>query len=411
MIKKIGADSFYITAASIISKISILLLNLLIAQFSSAEVYGRFALIRSTINLVETAFSSSVNPVVIRASAEAYKEQRSFPSVNTFLLIMGLFTALSICLMFLLVMPKFSSSLFAGEGSRYVILAAALLFFTNANGFSTSFLVTGRISRLMPISSIVAASVSTTLGYFLIYKDPVYWVLVSLILLHLVDFSLKIVLSSAKGVISLTSVELVSKKTFSILRHSLSILFLSSAINAFSFWLLRVILVDGGNNFSALAIFDVSFQYIAVEMMVINNIVTVVQGRYFSSGSSRNYKDSTKNFSPFLLICLAVLLSVMANLIFADFLVGLYGKEYDPNVLRSLSAVLPFYAYSVYMNRFFVSCDKPRVILNVAVISSIFAVAVGYGLMQTEYGLANCFLIYFVSSTMIYIFSRSATAP
>lgn len=402
MFRRLGADVVLLTFGVVVNKFAVLVINVLLARFSSTELYGIFALLRNTVNLVETTMSSSMNPVVIRSSAGNFGDEIAFPRTNAFLLVVGLGIAASVGILFGLLAGPISVGLFENPDPQLAKLGALLLVATNASGLVTNFLVTGRVTAFLPVASITAAAVAVTLALLLVPGNPVFWTLLSLVALHGTEFSLKLGFAVWRKIVSVRGVGRFHREALAVFSTSLGILILSSAINAVAFWLLRVILVQASGNFTPLALFDVSFQYIAVEMMVLNNVATVFQNQAARRTHAKPGELRRTYASGIQLLTLITLGAAAVNLVFADFLIGLYGKSYDPQMLRLLTAVLPFYAVAVFFNRTFVTVDRPGVLLAVSVASSVVALLYAHFVMTSAYQLAIAFIIYFLVSDLVY---------
>lgn len=405
MLKSLGANTLLMTLGIMFNKVAILAINVLLARYSSTELYGKFALLRNSVNLIETTMSSSINPVVIRASAADYGNEFSFPRTNSFLLVLGLAIATTASTLLWLFADTISLNLFDDPDPHYVHLGILLLLATNSSGLVASFLVTGRATIYLPVASIAAALVAVSLAYLFVPGNPVFWAILSLVVLHGFEFTLKLGFAVWKKILSIRGLGRLKRDALAVFSASLVILILSSAANAVTFWLLRVILVQVNSNFTPLALFDVSFQYLAVEMMVLNNVVTIFQSRA-AHHSGADARDLRRVYiSGIQLLGFVTVAASAVNLVFADFLIGLYGADYEPQMLRVLTLVLPFYAMAVFMNRTFVNIGRPRVLLLVSLVSSAAALLYAYLVMADAYQLAFAFVIYFAVSDLVYLAS------
>lgn len=412
MFKKSAWDVVLITLSSMVNKMAILGINLILAKFSTTEAYGMFALLRNSVNLVETTISSSVNPVMIRTSARNFGNEAEFARTNSLLLLVGLGIVGTAGLVVWFFAGPISLTLFNNPNSHLVHLCALLLVVTHSSGLITNFMVTGRVTAFLPAASIVAALAALSLAFAFMPGSPVIWAILSLIALHGLDFLLKVAFSVWRKIVSVHMLGRMHHDALSVFSSLLLTMILSSAITALTFWLLRVILVKSNGNFTSLALFDVGFQYLAVEMMVINNMVTVYQARAAGRGRSDPSERRLIYTSGIYLIALITLAAGAINLLFADFLIGLYGKDYDPQILRVLAAVLPFYAMALAMNRNFVNQGRAGVLLTVSVVSSTVVLLYAQLLMSNAYHLAFAFIIYYLVSNLIYLwFAWKRTRP
>lgn len=403
MLRRISTDTLFMTVGVMLNKAGILAINILLARSSSTELYGQFALLRNTVNLIETTLSSSVNSIVIRASAMEYGNDYGFARTNSFLLVLGASVVIAISVPLWLFATPIASSLLNEPNPRLVHLGIVLLVATNISGQVTSFLVTGRATLHLPVASITAAAVAVLLAYAFIPGNPVFWAILSIVFLHGVEFLMKLAIAVCKRIISIRGIQRFHREVLSAFSASLVILITSSAVNAATFWLLRVMLVRINDNFTPLALFDVSFQYLAVEMMVLNNVVTIVQSRA-ANLIGRDPTALRRAFASGILLVASVAVGASAvNVMFANFLIGLYGHSYEPQMLRLLTGVLPLYAGAVFMNRSFVTIGRSGILLLVSVVSSTVTLIYAHFMMTDAYQLATAFIIYFAVSNIVFL--------
>lgn len=402
MLRKFGADTILMTVGVMVNKLAILAVNILLARFSSTETYGVFALLRNTVNMLETTLSSSVTPVVVKMSGSEYGEGASFGRTNSLLLLISLALVVTVSIPLWLLAEPISLALFDQARPDYLQLGLLMLIMTNASGVIASLLVTGGQTKFLPAASIAAAPVGVLVAWIYVPQAPVIASIVALILIHSVEFVIKLGVAIWKKIVSLEGLRSPPQGLLAVFTSSLAILVLSSAVNAVAFWLLRVLLVDKADAFTPLAQFDVAFQYLAVEMMVINNAVTIFQSRS-AKVSGTDPEEARRIYRTGIqLTALIAAAACVTNLIFAEFMIGLYGAAYDPQLLRTLTAVLPVYAVAVFFNRLFVNEGKPGVLLLVSVLSSLAALAYAFMFMQNAYGLVWSFVIYFAISNLVY---------
>ena len=403
MVRKFGADTLLLTMGIMVNKIAILVINILLARFSTTEVYGVFALLRNTVNMVETTLSSSVTPVLIRMSGNEHGNDATFARTNSLLLLISLAIVVGISIPLWFLAGPISAAIFDNPDPQYVRFGLMLLVATNASGLVASLLVTGRVTFFLPVASVAAAPVGVIFAFVLMPETPLIASLVGLIFLHAVEFAIKLGAAIWKKIVSLQGLGALPKGVWAVFSTSLTILIISSGLNAFTFWLLRFLLVDSADAFTPLAQFDVAFQYLAVEMMVLNNAVTIFQSRAAKTTGATPEDTRSIYRTGIAATGLIALAACAGNLAFADLLIGLYGDDYDPHMLRVLTLVLPFYAIAIFFNRMYVNQGRPNILLLVSLISSAAALMYAFGWMQNAYQLAFAFVIYFAVSDIIYL--------
>jgi O-antigen/teichoic acid export membrane protein len=341
--------------------------------------------------------------VVVKMSGSEHGKGKSFGHTNSFLLLISLAIVVGLSIPLWLLAEPISVALFDQSRPDWVQLGLLLLVMTNASGLVASLLVTGRETRFLPVASIVAAPVGVVLAWVYVPEAPVIAAVVAMIFLHSVEFIIKLGVAIWKKIVSLEGLRTPPQGLLAVFTSSLAILILSSAVNAIAFWLLRFLLVGTADAFTPLAQFDVAFQYLAVEMMVINNAVTIFQSR--SAKASDLDPDEARRIhrTGIQLTALIAAAACIGNLVFAELMIGIYGEGYDPQLLRALTAVVPVYAAAVFFNRYFVNEGKPGILLLVSILSSAVALAYAVFIMQTAYDLTWAFVIYFAVSNLIYL--------
>lgn len=403
MIRSFGLATILMTAGLVINKLGLLVITVLLARLSSTEIYGTFALLRSTVNMVETTLSSSVTPVLIRVSGQEFGKQDSFGERNFTLLVISLALVSVITVPLWLLAEPISIVVFSTNNPKLIYWGLALLIATNGSGLIASLLITGRATSYLPIASIAATPIAILYAYLAIPDAPLYAAIMSMVLLHCVEFAVKLALAIGRRIIRVGIPAAPSSEMLSVFSGSLSILILSSGLNALTFWTLRLLLVDASGVFTPLAHFDVAFQYFAVEMMMLNSAVAIFQSRSASSPVVDTSQMSRIYRAGIQISLLITVGACAANLIFADLLIGLYGAEYDPQLLRVLTAALPPYAVAIFFNRSYVNQGKQGILLLVTVTSSIAALLFARLYMKTAHDLAASFTVYFGVSSLVYI--------
>ena len=106
--------------STLIAKGFILILNILIARYTSKDTYGTFAFLRSTINLFETTFSSAVNPFAVKESS---KENSSKVSVLAY----GVFYAFTALIISTSCLLLWASSQLIGSLSSFDFLTLQIV--------------------------------------------------------------------------------------------------------------------------------------------------------------------------------------------------------------------------------------------------------------------------------------------
>jgi O-antigen/teichoic acid export membrane protein len=378
--------------------------NVFIARVTSQDIYGQYALIRGLVNMIETTVSSSINPLVIK---ETSTDSDDVSLTRTAILLHAIIFNLIVVIVCSLFSNVIISMLDVSYNYFIIIIASFLIAVTIQNGILTSILISKGLFQKIFISSLVSFIIFFPIAFFTIEHFKVWGALVIFVVFNTFDFSLKLFLVKDsdlfKKLISWKEFQSISKKIFDSLAKTSSTLIIASLFNAVVFFSVRMILSGHEGGFAELANFDVSFQFIIIEMLILNTVTTVSLGQI-----SKRINDGYSSGKLFVLnlAVVFVISIVMASICYvsAPFLLSLFGNEYNSEVLRLMSFITIFYAIAIVFNRYMIAQNKASVLLYVSVYSALAMYIYSLLNVNDAFDLTYSYIIYYAVSTLIYLY-------
>ena len=182
-------------------------------------------------------------------------------------------------------------------------------------------------------------------------------------------------------------------------------MFFSIIINLFSFWYLRILVINESNGFKEIAIFDAAYQWLTV-IMIITGATTNVALSMLSK------KNNSKIFYINLLINFLIsLIFAIFFILFSETIMLIYGENYADGyfILIILSITSIFFTLSAIYNRYFISIGKSNYILISVFLSSLsMFIFYKYNFFNdTLFNLAYSFLIFYIINFLIYVILKT----
>ncbi|QYJ72797.1 oligosaccharide flippase family protein [Shewanella sp. FJAT-51649] len=408
---KILQQSLSLLFATLLPKLVFFLLNVFLARYLSVQNYGQYALVRSTINMLDNSISSSMYPLVIKEVSSSSQEEKQKVVSNVFFIILIFF--LIVCFFLYLNASKISLYLIGEVNPDIIIVSIFLLFFTILNGYLTSILVSYEKLKIITRISLISASLTCIL-IFLIWTiggDVSITIGLSILLFFAFIDSISkfLYLFRMKALMVFKSFCIWFDISF-VARFVLASIpmILASFVNAWVFWFIRKLesVTEGG--FEIVAYFDVSFQYILISMLFLNSLSTIILSKMSSLSSvNKNNKYPSGNYL-FIAFSFSFAISIVSIIIihmFSTYLMQLFGTGYDAEHLDLLSFVLIFYGFALIFNRMCVSLGKNWILLIVSLISGIgmiFYYTKNRELNQLA--IFDSFIAYYLVSCLVFIF-------
>jgi hypothetical protein len=190
-------------------------------------------------------------------------------------------------------------------------------------------------------------------------------------------------------------------KVINTFKVSSIILLGASIINAVVFWWVRLFMSELPNGFSVIAKFDTAFQFILLEMLVMNTLVSVlipdlVVRDYTERQNIRRLLKIT-----FGAIVVSATMSFSVHLL-ADYLIMLFGHKFTSETLKTMTIIPIVYSVALLCNRYMVVIDKVRPLLFVSMLSALFMIFYVLFYVEGDMDIASAFSLYYFVSICVY---------
>jgi O-antigen/teichoic acid export membrane protein len=413
MLNRIIKSSLVSFLSVLLSKLFVLVVNILVSRNSLAAEYGVFVLLRSMVNFFDTMLSSSISPVVLAKCSKSpdnisANKNLMLSIMQSFLLVFLFCVVLASVIIILGIDSVFLS--FLPGVSIYQLSIVILLFLAMfINGVVTSiFLAKKRYLDLFVISLLSSA---TSLAFYYIAKEFEQNVASVGLLLMMLYQSIEVL---AKLYFSTVDFRRIFEN-FRITRESrvglknninfVMPLIFASTVNSVVFFYSRIWLSNQSNGLAELASFDVAFQFLIIQMLFLNTVTNVV------IGYSKNINN--ENHQLLINIGLGALFSVVSwafLYVFRDQLISIFGEGYSGYILPILTSASIFYAVAIAFNRKYVSTKHRKVLSVVSIVSSISMLVFMLNNAANAVNLSIGYIVYYVSSVVVYLlyfFGRS----
>lgn len=390
--------------STLIAKGFILILNVLIARYTSKDVYGTFVFLRSTINLFETTFSSAVNPFAVKESS---KEDFSRVSVLAY----GVFYAFTALIISILCLLLWAGSSFIGSLSSFdfltlqiVLTVVILISLTLLNGYLISVYIGKGIYKVIYFSTVISVALSVIIIFFTYQYITVEIALFYMLIYQLTDLTIKAcnILVNHAHILKNIEYGVLFQKTKGLL-NAIKPVIVGSAINAFIFWFVRYVTANSENGFAALAEFDVSFQMFMICSILLNIICNIVLRNLTKLHESGSNVRQLLSYA-LRYMSLSCLLFVAGGYFLYDYFLLLYGEQYTANLFLEVTLICLFYSIALAFNRVMVVMNKTYQLFYVALTSAIAMGAYILTVTASAESLAISFSVYYLTSCVVYLY-------
>ena len=410
---KIVKSSVFVLIGTSVARAFIFFLNVVVARSLTQSEFGLFMMIRSTVTLVESSFSSSIGLRFVLLAAKL-KHQSEEADENRLVAVMILFN-LMLLLLAIIGLWAFSdlliSKVFLGEKSiQMALFLTPGLLFSSSLSFSLQKIYIG-LERTAQLSylSFISAFIALPIVWFVIIQGSVQSSILGVVCFFTIDCGIKLYgLCDRSWVMdSIGSL----RKYFSEVRALVEGTFaltLSVFVSVLYFWYVKVIIINRGNSFLAVAEFDVASQFLTIAVLVTGATATVglqVFGKHVSSPAD----TKRQNFNMVLLLNLAVpACFLVLALSFGGSLMGLFGDQYSQaQDLLVYMAILSFLvSITSVFHKYLVSEELRSQVLVVHLLSSLAGVVFLHlgELPNSSLGLLLSSMMFYGSSLLFYIY-------
>lgn len=412
LVKKILNHSFWLLIGNSIGRLAMFLTNIVAARLLPQEIFGQFMMIRSTISSVEGILSGALgSPMIKRVSEIAHKDQEKLNRILSALFFTNMAIATILALLLYFFSPLLIQYFFIGQSELVhgLAIGAVLLITTTLSSMMQTILTGLEEFKKLAFAGIGASVTSFPLIAAFIYFFGLYGAIWGVILYFFSDFGWKYFQLRKKVSLScihnFTSLSAEGKR---LLSFSIP-LFLSVVVTGISFWYARVMVVKSTDSFAQIAIFDAAYQWLTI-IMIITGATTSVALPMLSRAFGKSDKSEISQVFWINLSINLGISSIMALLFifFAKQIMSLYGETYISGykILMILGAVSIFFTLSSLLNKYIIVHNRSWVVFISSVIGSIslFMTLIPY-LHYAEYALAGSFLIFYITSCLVYGFS------
>lgn len=407
LVKKILSSSLWLLIGNSIGKLAMFLANIFAARMLSQEAFGQFTMIRNTISSIEGLISGTLGSTVIKQVAQSsHEEKENLPYILSTIFILNIIIAFIISI-FIFFGADFIVEKFLLNNTNLVNALYIGIFILITTTFSTlmqNILIGLEEFRKLATLSIITSSISIPMIFILIYFFQFYGALFGVVFYFGFDFVIKyLYYKKLKYILIFRYIEF--KKYISYIFFFSTPLFFSIIINLFSFWYLRILVINESNGFKEIAIFDAAYQWLTV-IMIITGATTNVALSMLSK------KNNSKIFYINLLINFLIsLIFAIFFILFSKTIMLIYGENYADGyfILIILSITSIFFTLSAVYNKYFISINKSKYILISVFLSSLsMFIFYKYNFFNdTLFNLAYSFLIFYIINFLIYVILKT----
>jgi O-antigen/teichoic acid export membrane protein len=401
MIKKTLYSSLLVLVHALVSKAFVLLVNIYLARSTAPFEYGVFVLIRSIINSIDTIFSASIMPVMIKKAGKGGLNKSVALRFMTLMLI--LFTGF--ILQTLLVFVFILSEVLIHQLQVYASIAGYLVLLMLLNGLMTAVLMGNQRYKLLVVTGLVSFASCIVLSILMINSFGVKGALLSLIGFQIMEILIKgSILFNAFKLSKNIVVRInryIDKELFGACKRIAPLVF-ASLINSVVFLFARLNLSFEPDGLIQLAFFDVAFQFFIVAMLVLNSVTNIFLAK-MSKAPDVNVLNKLL-IQNIALVFIFAFLGTSIIYIFSDVLIKVFGEEYSSTELKAMSFCIIPYGFAITFNRYFIVVDERSKLTIISVISGVTMILFLILTAKTAVNLVHGFTIYYLVSALIYFY-------
>jgi O-antigen/teichoic acid export membrane protein len=413
MIKKILNNSFWLLLANSAGRLSMFIANIFAARLLTQDMFGQFMMARNSISILENIISGTMGTVVTKNISHAKQKKHQ----DLILQLLTIFFLYTIILSFLSIIiylyaPLIVNNFFLNSTIllKALYIGILILVFSSLSTLAQSILIGMESFKKLSTISILSSSISIPIILLLIINYNFYGSLIGILFYFSLDSFLKYLyikknISIKNYLFSFKYLIIESKKYITV---SFPLLF-AIILNSTTFWYARVILINYSSDFKEIAIFDAAFQWLTIIMIITGATTSVIIPMLSKTILKKDNKLMNKIF--FLNLSINIIISITIAsifILFSDNIMHLYGETYiqGKSTLISLSISSIFFSISSIFNKYIISTNYSIFVLFNSLISSsallIYLTNLKY---LNAYNLATSFLIYYITSSIIYYIS------
>lgn len=415
LVRKIASHSFWLLIGNSIGRLAMFMTNIVAARMLPQEVFGQFAMIRSTISSVEGILSGALgSPMIKRVSETAHLEKEKVNLIISALFFTNISIAVLLALAIFFLSPLIVEHFFIGQTEMIqgLYIGSFLLIATTLSNLTQTILSGFEEYKKLAYAGIAASLFSFPFIVLLIYFFNLYGAISGIILYFLSDFAWKyfqlkksLTLSIKYDMIAMCN---EGKKLLSFSTP----LFLSAIVTSASFWYARVMVVKSTESFAGIAVFDAAYQWLTI-IMIITGATTSVALPMLSKSFADDTSDTKRIFKINLIVNFFIaLLFAFIFILFSTKIMSIYGVNYTDGdtILDLLSINAIFFTLAAVYSKYMIAHGKSGLLAYSSLIGAIYMfVVLKLNLLDGAQNLALSFIAYYLSITIFFVIAKIYT--
>jgi O-antigen/teichoic acid export membrane protein len=408
--KTILNGTAWLIIGQIISKLSVLIGAIVVARIIGREIYGEFAILKSTINTFTSISSAAFGIAATKYIAEyrvtdISKIGRIISLTTTIVLVF----ASAFTILIIVFSSQLSISLLDNNQLEYGLkISAIILLFSSINGLQQGIWMgfeEFKIISLVNVFSGLISIVAQTVGAYYFGLKGALFGYGSLFVLQFIINQYLLKKLYNQNVIKITLNSMMDE--ISIVWKFILPTMLSGIIVMPIVWICNTFLVNQNGGYSEMASFDVSLQWQALVIFIPSNISKVILP-FISKirGQNKSYKNHMKLFISLtfiLTLCLSIIISFSAKYIYE-----FYGDDFasSSSVLIIMCAAGVFMSLNSVIGQVITTENKMWSGFLFNVIWAISLLITSYFLIQHYESAVGLALAYLFSYIILFVIQR-----
>ncbi len=400
-IRNIASNSFWNILAAIILRGNIFLVNIIIARIIGVELFGKYALLKSTVQVFETSFGLAIGLSMTKFISEhrylmGKNETNNIQSIVKTNLITSAF--LSFFLFFVLIFFSKPFAVYILKSEELLSLFKISIFYILFNNIVQCYVGVMKgneqFRTILLISIFVAAlnlAIVSTLCIFYSLKGAV----IGLVLFSFIQLVSYIFVTHKYTKIFRNIFSRSVCVDFSVITKFNIPAIISGLAAAPAIWYINIMLSQTTNGFEELAYFNAAFQIFAIVVFMpisISDATFPIFNKYLSNPE----KLKKIFFYNLLLILVISTLMSLAPFIFSDYIMSLFGSEFSKGgeALRYLAGAAILSSLLTFLGKFVATINKMWINLSFNYLWAISVTILSiYFINQGAVGVAKAFLV------------------
>jgi O-antigen/teichoic acid export membrane protein len=389
--------------------------NIIAARLLPQEVFGQFAMIRSTISSVEGILSGALGSSMIkRVSETAHLEKEKINLIISALFFTNILIAVLLALAISFLSPLIVEHFFIGQTEMIqgLYIGSFLLIATTLSNLVQTILSGFEEYKKLAYAGIAASLFSFPFIVLLIYFFNLYGAISGIILYFLSDFVWKYFQLKKSLTISIKYDMIAMRNEGKKLLSFSTPLFLSVIVTSVSFWYARVMVVKSTDSFAGIAVFDAAYQWLTI-IMIITGATTSVALPMLSKSFADDTSDTKRIFKINLIVNFFIaLLFALLFILLSTKIMSIYGANYTDGdtILELLSINAIFFTLAAVYSKYMIAHGKSTLLAYSSLIGAIcMFVVLKLNLLEGAQNLALSFIAYYLAITLFFVIAKMYT--